>query len=143
MFYDHKMCSPIPLVERNFLFISTFFFASPANGVTLPPGCQVAVLADTLHRRKDVWGEDADQFNPEHFSPEKTHNLYSYLPFSGGPRICIGYKYAYMSMKVVMATMLRRYKFSTDLKMEDLEWDVSITLKLIKKHMVTAEKRAW
>jgi cytochrome P450 len=57
--------------------------------------------------------------------------------------MCIGYKYAYMAMKVVMANMLRQYKFSTELKLNELEWDVSITLKLINKHMVTAEKRDW
>jgi cytochrome P450 family 4 len=90
-----------------------------------------------------MWGDDADEFNPEHFSPDRTQHPYSYLPFSGGPRICIGYKYAYMSMKVVLASMLRQYKFTTHLRMEDLEWDISITLKLINKHMVTAEKRVW
>jgi cytochrome P450 len=125
------------------LKISKSYFFSSGNGVTVPTGSQIAVLADTLHRRTDLWGEDAASFNPDHFHPDVTHHPYSFLPFSGGPRICIGYKYAYMAMKVVMAYMLRRYKFSTELKLKDLEWDVSITLKLINKHMVTAEKRDW
>jgi cytochrome P450 family 4 len=122
-----------------FIFIPFF----SANGVTIPAGCQVGVLSDTLHRRKDVWGEDADEFKPERFQPDITRHLYSYMPFSGGPRICIGYKYAYMSMKITMAFLLRRFVFNTDLKLDDLRWDISITLKLLNKHMVTAENRVW
>jgi cytochrome P450 len=113
------------------------------NGVTLPAGCHIGIPSFTLHRRKDVWGEDADEFNPEHFAPDIKRHPYSFLPFSGGPRICIGYKYAYMSMKIVLAYMLRSYKYSTEMTMNDLDLDFSVTLKLVNKHMVKAEKRVW
>lgn len=42
----------------------------------------------TLHRRKDVWGPDADEFKPERWEGRKLD--WNYIPFSGGPRICIG-----------------------------------------------------
>jgi cytochrome P450 len=42
----------------------------------------------TMQRRPDIWGEDADQFRPERF--EEIKRDWSFIPFSGGPRICLG-----------------------------------------------------
>lgn len=44
----------------------------------------------TMHRRKDLYGEDADEFKPERW--ETMRPGWEYLPFNGGPRICIGRK---------------------------------------------------
>ncbi|KAF7924111.1 uncharacterized protein EAE97_010723 [Botrytis byssoidea] len=45
-----------------------------------------------LHRRKDIYGEDADEFKPERW--EKFRPGWEYIAFSGGPRICIGQQFA-------------------------------------------------
>jgi cytochrome P450 len=113
------------------------------NGVKLPEGSNIVIPVMTMHKRKDIWGEDADEFNPDHFAPEFKRHAYSFLPFSGGPRICIGYQYAYMSMATAVADLIRHYKFSTDLTLDKLKWDFCITLQLINKHMVSVEKRVW
>lgn len=64
------------------------------------------------------------------------------LPFySGGPRNCIGFKYALMSMKIAVAHLIRNFHFTTDLKLEDLRLQIDITLKLINKHLVRAKER--
>lgn len=75
-----------------------------------------------LHRNEKYWGPHSDRFDPERFSPENSRDRpsYSYLPFSGGPRNCIGMKYAYITVKIVAAHLLRRYKFTSNLKMEDI-----------------------
>ncbi len=44
-----------------------------------------------MHRRKDIWGEDADQFRPERWENKKSG--WFYIPFHGGPRVCLGRKY--------------------------------------------------
>lgn len=43
-----------------------------------------------MHRRKDFYGEDSDEFKPERW--ETLRPGWEYLPFNGGPRICIGRK---------------------------------------------------
>jgi cytochrome P450 family 313 len=98
-----------------------------------------------MHRRKDVWGEDADEFNPEHFNPEQhsKRNPSCFMPFGGGYRMCIGWKYAMMMMKTVLAYSLRKYKFTTELKESDFRFQIDITMRLINKHLVKAEKRKW
>lgn len=50
-------------------------------------------------------------------------------------------KYGYMSVKIILASVLRNYKFSTNLRMEDLKWKFELTLKLVNTHLVTIEKR--
>lgn len=48
-----------------------------------------------------------------------------------------------ISMKVVLAGILRKYKFDTDLKLNELEMKFELTLKLANKHMVRMERRKW
>lgn len=83
----------LPLLNR----IDTFdghlnHFFSLSDEYELPPGLTLIINFFTLHRRKDIWGEDADKFNPDHFLPENVEKrpAYSFLPFSGGQRNCIG-----------------------------------------------------
>lgn len=96
-----------------------------------------------LQRRTDIWGQNADQFNPDNFLPEKSEarHPYSWIPFSNGPRNCIGMKYALISMKVMLCYLLRNYKFSTSLKYSELIFKLSLDLKIVNKHMVSIEKR--
>lgn len=54
----------------------------------VPKGTPVSYSVWTMHRRKDFFGEDADEFQPERW--EKLRTGWEYLPFNGGPRICIG-----------------------------------------------------
>ena len=49
---------------------------------------QVDYSVYAMHRRKDLWGEDADEFRPDRWDGRKPG--WEYLPFNGGPRICIG-----------------------------------------------------
>ncbi|KAG2355528.1 cytochrome P450 [Suillus spraguei] len=53
-----------------------------------------------MHRRKDPWGPDADEFDPVCFLDQQLHEyiapkFFIFLPFNAGPRICLGQQFAY------------------------------------------------
>ncbi|KAK5135139.1 hypothetical protein LTR08_005525 [Meristemomyces frigidus] len=60
-----------------------------------------------MHRRKDLWGEDADEFKPERFQGRRPG--WEYLPFNGGPRICIGQQFALTEASYVVVRLLQRF----------------------------------
>lgn len=96
-----------------------------------------------MHRNREVWGEDAESFNPDHFLPEKStgRHLYSYLPFSAGPRNCIGMHYANINVRMGLVKILARYRFTTKMKMEDLRLKMAVTLRLTTGHDVEVHLR--
>ncbi len=96
-----------------------------------------------LHRNKEVWGANADRFDPDNFLPENvaSRHAYSYLPFSAGPRNCIGIKYGWSSVKTVISAIIRQYKFSTHLRFENIITKFEATLKIENRHLVTVERR--
>lgn len=54
-----------------------------------------------------------------------------------------GYKYAMLSLKVMLSAVIRHYKFSSDLKMSDIDLKFGITTQIRNKHMVKIERRCW
>lgn len=54
-----------------------------------------------------------------------------------------GLQYAMISMKVMVASILRKYKFTTDLKLDDLVLKFELTLKLGNRYLVGMERREW
>jgi cytochrome P450 len=83
------------------------------GGYELPRGTIVLVSPYAVHRRADLW-PDPDRFDPERFTPEaeQTRAREAYLPFSGGPRTCIGNHFALMEGPIVLATLLKRARFT-------------------------------
>ncbi|XP_073847880.1 probable cytochrome P450 313a4 [Musca autumnalis] len=125
-----RILTPIPAVGRQ-----NTQDLRLSNGIVIPPGVQLNINIFAIHRRKDIWGPDADIFNPDNFLPSNMENKhpYAFIPFTKGLRTCIGYKYGLMSVKVALAKLLMNFKFSTEFKYSDLEFCNSIVLSL--KHM--------
>ncbi len=73
---------------------------------------QVLVLLPVLHRDKSVWGERADVFDPDNFSPEneKKRPVNAYKPFGNGQRACIGRQFAMQEATLVIGMMLQRFR---------------------------------
>ena len=61
-----------------------------------------------LQRRVDVWGPDAAEFKPERWEGRKMD--WSYIPFSGGPRVCLGQQYALTEVGYLVVRMLQTFE---------------------------------
>lgn len=109
----------------------------------IPAGTEVVISVFTGHRRKDVWGEDADEFNPDHFSKEASskRSPFAFMGFSNGPRNCLGIRFAFISIKTILAKLLRKYRFATNLKMADIKFRMEVTNKPINGIVVKVEER--
>jgi len=96
----------------------------------LPAGTTVAVLTNQIHRNEKYFSEP-DKFIPERFLPENSagRHPYAYLAFSGGPRNCIGAKFAVMEQKVILSTLFRKYEVTFVDNMKTVKAHTSITLK--------------
>lgn len=99
------------------------------DGYELPRGTIVLISPYSVHYREDLWPEP-DRFDPERFTAEaeQARPREAYLPFSGGPRTCIGNHFALMEGPIVLATLLRHVSFelATD---RDVVPEASATLR--------------
>ncbi|KAM0019682.1 putative secologanin synthase [Helianthus debilis subsp. tardiflorus] len=84
------------------------------GNLTLPAGTFVQLNSLILHHDKDMWGEDVHEFKPERFSEgisKVTKGQAAYVPFGGGPRICIGQNFALLEAKMALAMILQHFSF--------------------------------
>jgi len=70
-------------------------------------GQEVNYIVHVMHHRKDIWGEDADEFKPERWEGRRPG--WEFLPFNGGPRICLGQQFALTEAGYVIVRMLQKY----------------------------------
>lgn len=115
------------------------------NGYEIPPNVPIFIGIRQIHRSTKYYGPDALLYKPDRFKPNEHHpnkeQQGMYLPFSLGPRNCIGYSYAIYTMKLVAAHILRNYRLSTPLKLHELKVKLSVSFRLLNKHMIQVQKR--
>jgi cytochrome P450 len=96
------------------------FARQPVEDVTvgewqIPKGSLIVVSVYALHRDPRFFPEP-EQFTPDRFAPgwDERISRYSYLPFGGGPRVCIGNGFAMMEARLILATVAQRWKLSLE-----------------------------
>ncbi|KAE8384363.1 cytochrome P450-domain-containing protein [Aspergillus alliaceus] len=83
------------------------------SGHTFYPGDVLSVPSYTIHRSKEIWGPDAEQFVPERWDPARltARQKAAFIPFSTGPRACVGRNVAEMELLVICGTVFRLFDF--------------------------------
>ena len=83
------------------------------GGYHVPAGTTLIFCPYITHRHPDFW-DNPEGFDPTNFTPEaeKERHRFAYIPFSGGPRGCIGFPFAMLDMHLIIAMVLQRFRLS-------------------------------
>lgn len=87
-----------------------------------------------MHRRQDIYGADAEEFRPERWRDAGLRPRWGYLPFNGGPRVCLGQRYALTEAGYVLVRMAQR--FARLESRDGGEWEESLALTLCSRNGV-------
>eukprot|EP00803_Ostreobium_quekettii_P003556 evm.model.scf_3474.1 EVM.evm.TU.scf_3474.1 scf_3474:7619-10265(+) len=123
-----RMLSVVPMLSR--MAKRDFHLGGT---VLIPNGTAVIVPVHLLHHDAKLWG-DPENFRPERFDPNsderRQRNPHAFVPFGGGPRVCIGLKFAVMEMLLVLIMLYRQYTFSLDISRTSvpLKYTSSLTI---------------
>jgi cytochrome P450 len=100
--------------------------------VFVPKGTFVSYNLYAMHRRTDFYGSDAETFRPERWENDKLRPHWGYLPFNGGPRICVGQRYALNEASYVVVRMAQEFRVL--LSQDAGPWEESLTLTLSSRN---------
>lgn len=122
-----RLYPPVPIIARRV----DHDVKLTSGPYTIPKGTTTVILQFAVHRRADIY-ENPEKFDPDNFLPERMakRHYYSFIPFSAGPRSCVGRKYAMLKLKVLLSSIVRHYVIDCKMKEEDFKLQADIILKL-------------
>jgi cytochrome P450 len=102
-----RLYPPVPRFDRQAAA------ADRIGDIEVAAGDIVSIWPWLIHRHRALW-EDADAFDPDRFRPEAKadRHRFQYLPFGGGPRLCVGARFATAEALTVLAHWLRAWRFA-------------------------------
>nr|QLL22066.1 cytochrome P450 [Tribolium confusum]UXX17146.1 CYP4G7 [Tribolium confusum] len=121
-----RMYPPVPIITR---VINEEIKLASAD-YTLPIGTTVGIGQFLVHRNPKYY-PNPDKFDPDNFLPERCQqrHYYSFIPFSAGPRSCVGRKYAMLKLKILLASIVRNFKIKSVVSEKDFQLQADIILK--------------
>jgi cytochrome P450 len=101
-----RIYPPVPRFDREAIA------ADQLGDAEVAPGDIVSIWPWLLHRHRTLW-DDPDAFDPNRFLPERRQqrHRFQYLPFGGGPRLCVGMRFALTEALTILAAWLRDWRF--------------------------------
>jgi cytochrome P450 len=111
-------------------------------GFKVEPGLQIMIAPWILHRHRSLW-VDPERFDPSRFSKESNEKRprFAYLPFGGGPRVCIGATLAMTEATLILAVLAQRFHLRLK-EGQDIQLQTRITLRPKNKMMTILERRS-
>jgi hypothetical protein len=104
------------------------------DGHVVPAGTLVITNAYVIHRLKQYWGDDADEFKPERWHDTSHHHPMQYMPFGAGPRGCPGRMFAMFEMKRLLVALMSRYEFQAEPHERMEDFDSPFWIFVLPKH---------
>ncbi|KAM8704209.1 hypothetical protein ACLKA7_008757 [Drosophila subpalustris] len=136
-----RLFAPVPMVLRQ--AGQDLQLRRDDGDYVIPAGTQIGIDIYNMQRDERVWGPLARSYNPDaHFGPDATpRHAFAFVPFTKGLRMCIGYRYALMLMKLLLAKIFRRYRIHTEAQLDQLLVKGNISLKLKEYPLCRVERR--
>lgn len=107
-----RLCPIVPLNSRTAIRDTILPRGGGPNGdepVLVLKGEPVTYAVYSMHHCKEYWGEDASEFIPERWEKSTSH-MWDFLPFNGGPRICLGQQFALTEIFFTIVRIMQTFK---------------------------------
>ncbi len=109
------------------------------NGINISKGMITVPYIYEIHHSERLW-RNADEFDPERFSESESRHPFAFMPFGGGPRLCIGNNFAMMEMEMFLTKFTKRFDFRL-IEGQEIEVQPMVTLRPKNGIMIKLIKR--
>ncbi|KAF7313120.1 Cytochrome P450 [Mycena kentingensis (nom. inval.)] len=110
-----RLYPPVPFDVRDSIEATTWPSPDPNDKpIYIPARTKTPYSVLLMQRRTDLWGPDAEEFDPDRFLDDRLKkyllaNSFQFLPFNAGPRICLGQQFAYNEMSFMLIRLLQAF----------------------------------
>lgn len=103
-----RLRPPIPIMLRSAAKDLTL------GGYSIKKNSPILIMLGAMQKDKQYWGDNANFFDPEHFSEQAVskRQKFVFAPFGLGPRICVGHRFSMIEATVIIAQLIRAYRFT-------------------------------